>query len=312
MNKTKKAVLYIHGKGGYAGESEHYIPLFPDCAVTGLDYKTFTPWETGYEIRGAVTGLKEKYDEIIIVANSIGAFFCMNAGICDLIKEAFFISPVVDMQKLIEGMMAYQSVAEKELQEKGEINDLSWEYLCYVREHPVKWTTPTHILYGENDALTSYETIREFADKTGSSLLIMKGGEHWFHTDEQMRFLDDWIKNIYVRGDRMKNNIAYCGLDCEKCEAYTATQNNDDILRKKVAKEWSELNHVQITPEMINCDGCRADGRKTPFCESLCPIRQCGLEKGFETCGNCESLQNCEKVAMIIKINAEALDNLRK
>ena len=311
-DKTKKAVLYIHGKGGSAGESEHYIPLFPDCIVIGLDYKTFTPWETGREIREAVTELKEKYGEIIIVANSIGAFFCMNADICEFIKEAFFISPVVDMQKLIEGMMAYQCVTEKELQEKGEINDLSWEYLCYVREHPVKWTAPTHILYSENDALTSYETIREFADKTGSSLLIMKGGEHWFHTDEQMRFLDDWIKNIYVRGDRMKNNIAYCGLDCEKCEAYIATQNNDDILRKKVAKEWSELNHVQIPPEMINCDGCRADGKKTPFCESLCPIRQCGLNKGFETCGDCKELDVCEKAAMIIQNNKEAKNNLKK
>ena len=47
------AVLYIHGKGGSAAESGHYKPLFPDCTVTGLDYQTFTPWETGKEIRAA-------------------------------------------------------------------------------------------------------------------------------------------------------------------------------------------------------------------------------------------------------------------
>ena len=62
----------------------------------------------------------------------------------------------------------------------------------------------------------------------------------------------------------MKKLIAYCGLDCEKCEAYIATKNNDNALREKVAKEWSELNGVDITPEMINCDGCRVDGVKTP------------------------------------------------
>ncbi|WP_278989615.1 hypothetical protein [Segatella bryantii] len=48
------AVIYIHGKGGSATESEHYMPLFPDNEVIGLDYQTFTPWETGKEIRIAV------------------------------------------------------------------------------------------------------------------------------------------------------------------------------------------------------------------------------------------------------------------
>ena len=34
----KELVLYIHGKGGCAGESEHYKPLFPDRAVVGLEH----------------------------------------------------------------------------------------------------------------------------------------------------------------------------------------------------------------------------------------------------------------------------------
>lgn len=70
---------------------------------------------------------------------------------------------------------------------------LSWEYLCYVREHPVVWNIPTKILYGDKDNLTSYETMSDFASKMGISLTVMNNGEHWFHTDEQMNFLDDWI-----------------------------------------------------------------------------------------------------------------------
>ena len=31
--------------------------------------------------------------------------------------------------------------------------------------------------------------------------------------------------------------IAYCGLDCELCEARIATINNDDKLRDEVAKK---------------------------------------------------------------------------
>lgn len=110
----------------------------------------------------------------------------------------------------------------------------------------------------------------------------------------------------------MKNEyIAYCGLDCKKCDAYAATANNDDALREKVAKEWSELNQVTITPEMINCDGCRLDGKKTPFCASLCPIRKCATGKKYETCGDCAELYTCKTVEMITKHNDFALENLK-
>ena len=108
----------------------------------------------------------------------------------------------------------------------------------------------------------------------------------------------------------MKEFIAYCGLNCETCEARMATMNNDDTLRKKVAKLWSELNGVEITPEMINCVGCRIDGVKTPYCESLCPIRQCASRKRVETCGSCAEVMNCETAGMILKNNEEARRNL--
>ena len=93
------AVIYIHGKGGSAAECEHYKSLFPDCEVIGLDYQTFTPWETGKEIHIAVEELKSKYENVILIANSIGAFFSMNAGIDEMIQKAYFISPIVDMDK---------------------------------------------------------------------------------------------------------------------------------------------------------------------------------------------------------------------
>lgn len=109
----------------------------------------------------------------------------------------------------------------------------------------------------------------------------------------------------------MKNMIAYCGLDCEKCDAYLATLNDDSALREKTAKLWSELNHVPILPEHINCDGCRANGKKTVYCDSLCPIRQCGQKKGVATCGSCPELKRCETVGMVISNNPDALNNLK-
>ena len=194
-------VLYIHGKGGSAAESEHYKNLFPEYEVLGLDYKTFSPWETGKEITEALIDLKSKYESIILIANSIGAFFSMNGEIENLIQKAYFISPIVDMEKLIRDMMIWANVSEEELKKRKIIStdfgeDLSWDYLQYVRNHPVKWNVPTKILYGEKDNLTSFETIKDFADVHKPTLTVMKGGEHWFHTKEQMDFLDRWISEI--------------------------------------------------------------------------------------------------------------------
>lgn len=109
----------------------------------------------------------------------------------------------------------------------------------------------------------------------------------------------------------MSKLIACCGLDCNKCDARTATMNNDDELRDKVAKLWSELNGVEITREMINCDGCNVEGLKTPFCESMCEIRKCALGNNYLTCGECNIFETCEKLSMITGNNGEALNNLR-
>lgn len=200
----KNAVIYIHGKRGTAAESEHYKPLFSDCNVIGLDYKTFTPRETGKEIHAAVEKLKTEYDRITLIANSIGAYFSMNADIDSMIEKAYFISPIVDMEKLITDMMSWANVTEEDLKHQGIIRtdfgeDLSWEYLCYVRNHPIKWDCPTVILYGSRDDLTTYQTIKSFAEKHHADLTVMQNGEHWFHTKEQMKFLDNWIGQQELR-----------------------------------------------------------------------------------------------------------------
>jgi len=106
--------------------------------------------------------------------------------------------------------------------------------------------------------------------------------------------------------------LACCGLDCEKCMAYEATIKDDNKLREKVAKEWSLLNSCEIKVEDINCLGCNECSVKTPFCNHLCPIRNCAKEKKYKTCGECSDIKNCEKIKMIISSNKEALENLMK
>lgn len=110
----------------------------------------------------------------------------------------------------------------------------------------------------------------------------------------------------------MNELIAYCGLDCEKCDARIATVNDDQALRQETARLWAEANQAPITPEMINCLGCRVDGVKTPYCDSMCEIRKCAMEKGFETCAGCADMDSCETVAPVFANSEDALDNLKK
>lgn len=59
MNET--AVIYIHGKGGNAGEAEHYKPFFKNSEVIGFDYKSQNPWEAKEEFPRFFDSVSQKY-----------------------------------------------------------------------------------------------------------------------------------------------------------------------------------------------------------------------------------------------------------
>ncbi|MGX8698389.1 MAG: alpha/beta fold hydrolase [bacterium] len=193
-----ETVLYLHGRGGSPAEAAHYQPLFPASAVVGLDYRGDTPWEVGPELRAAVTALAREGDSVTLIANSIGAYFAMTAGLDVLLRRAYFISPIVDMEGLLLRMLGWAGATEAELRARGTIptdfgETLSWEYLSYVRAHPIFWRVPTAILCAEGDHLTPAAAFRAFAAAHGAELTTMPGGEHWFHTPEEMAFLDAWL-----------------------------------------------------------------------------------------------------------------------
>lgn len=194
----KKAILYLHGKGGTGAEAERFAALCPGCTLLGLDYTGTTPWETEAEILAAYRQLCAGHDRVLLLGNSIGAYFGMHALQGQPPAAALFISPIVDMERLILDMMAWAGVTEPQLQAAETIETpfgetLSWAYLCYARAHPIRWAAPTAVLYAENDNLTARPTIEAFAARAGASLTVMPGGEHWFHTPEQLAFLEDWL-----------------------------------------------------------------------------------------------------------------------
>ena len=74
----KNAVIYIHGKGGNADEAYYYKKFFSDeYDVIGFDYKSELPWEAKAEFQKYFTDISSKYDRVILIANSIGAYFSL-------------------------------------------------------------------------------------------------------------------------------------------------------------------------------------------------------------------------------------------
>ncbi|MBA3010349.1 MAG: DUF3795 domain-containing protein [Proteobacteria bacterium] len=107
--------------------------------------------------------------------------------------------------------------------------------------------------------------------------------------------------------------IAYCGLDCLKCDAYLATRENNRTKRQETAEKWSQMYKHDIKPEQINCTGCKSSGAKFFHC-GHCDIRQCCTSKGIEHCAACDQYV-CDMLAGFIKLAPEAglaLERLRQ
>ena len=197
----KNVIVYVHGKGGNAEEANYYRKFFnDDFDIIGFDYKSENPWDAKSEFSDYFDSITSEYNKTILIANSIGAYFSLISLADKKIEKAMLISPIVDMERLILDMMTWANVSEEELSIKKEIETpfgetLSWEYLSYVRKNPIHWNIPTGILYAEKDNMTSISTIIDFFKKINANITVMPGGEHWFHTKEEMDFLDNWVKS---------------------------------------------------------------------------------------------------------------------
>ncbi|MGN1095765.1 MAG: alpha/beta hydrolase [Eubacteriales bacterium] len=146
---------------------------------------------------------KKRWRNISLFSVSIGAYFSLIAYENEELEKAFFLSPVVDMRKMIEGLMAESGVSEEALLCKGEIPTSSGptlyaDYYLYVKDHPIeKWDTPTFILYGNRDNVSGKDTVYGFAEKFSCKINTVSA-EHYFHTEKDLSCLDECICDFFV------------------------------------------------------------------------------------------------------------------
>lgn len=207
---SDQVCLFLHGQSGHKEEGERFAQIAnpKGWQVVAIDLpqhgqrqggaEPFLPWVVVPELEQVWQELQGRWKRIALRANSIGAWLAMLALAGKPVDTCLFVSPVVDMENLIQTMMTWAGVTEERLEREREIptdfgQTLSWDYLKYVRQHPVHaLSAHTNILYGDQDNLVPQPVVECFARAEGAHLTVYSGGEHWFHTPEQMKVMGTW------------------------------------------------------------------------------------------------------------------------
>ena len=217
--KSNKVFIAVHGN--MSNKEDEVIKILAENVVSkGYQLLSFDLPEHGErkenanylcKVQNCVKDLnsimdytKENYNEVNLWACSMGAYFSLLAYKNEGIKQCVFLSPVVNMKTIIDNMMLWSNTTEKELKEKQEVKTdfgqtLYWDYYKYVKDNPItNWNKKTYILYGNKDNMQNEDIIKNFSNKFNCDLSILDGGEHYFHTEEQLKFYKEWLSKVII------------------------------------------------------------------------------------------------------------------
>jgi len=209
--KSNSVYIYVHGKMSSKDEAQGfaekaiqkgYQVLSFDLPEHGERTNENYPcmvWNGVYDLGIIEKYVRQVWRDICLYGSSLGAYFSLLAYKDLPLRKSLFLSPVLDMERLIQNMMIWFDVNEQMLKEKKEIptpmgETFYWDYYCFVKENPIdKWNVPTSILYGSEDNLTEREVAESFSMRFNCDLTVLEGSEHWFHTEKQLAFLNKWL-----------------------------------------------------------------------------------------------------------------------
>lgn len=212
--ESDKVFLYVHGQGGSKDDAELFAQVagkkqwqvisidLPGHGDRKEEEDHFDPWTVVPELRELLSYIRGRWNRVSLFANSIGAWFSMLSFGKEQFEQCLFLSPVLNMYRLISNMIQWAGATEDRLRKEGVIptdfgQTLYWDYYQYAKNNMIEeWKSPTAILYGTADNLIEYETVTAFTEKFGCQLTVMDGGEHWFHTEEQLTVMKNWAEKL--------------------------------------------------------------------------------------------------------------------
>ncbi len=183
--KSEKVFLFVHG---LHGRKEEALAFAKEAVPKGYQVLSIDlpverkPWEVLPLLNEVRDYLYENWKSVSVRANSIGSWFTLLAFQSKKVEQALLVSPILDMKKFIELMPQRED-----------------DYYEWVVNNPITGCdVPTYILRPEVDMIVSEEIDRDFISQHQWQITIMPGGEHWFHTPEQLAFLKAWEKNTII------------------------------------------------------------------------------------------------------------------
>ena len=212
-NPSDRLILAAHGSHSSKIDdciwilAEEAVPIgfqilsfdLPQHGERVYETEPLMPGECVRELQILYAFARERAREISLFGCSMGAYFQLLAFPHTPVRQALFLSPVTDMERLIRNQMESCHITEEMLRRQQQIETgtepLYYPYYDYVRRHPITlWPHETHLLRGEGDTLCEAAFVRDFAGRFGCSLTEQPGGEHWFHTPEELAFFRAWLR----------------------------------------------------------------------------------------------------------------------
>lgn len=208
--KSDKIYIYVHGKMSDKESAETFAQIaekkgyqtisfdLPEHGERKDENYRCDIWNGISDLHRISSYTFSNWKSVSLFACSLGAYFSLQAYREIIFEKCFFLSPIVNMEYLIQNMFLWFHVTEEMLYTEREIltpiDTLSWDYYQYVKENPAtKWNSSTHILYGGKDNLQSLQVIENFAKTNHVALTISEQSEHFFMGNEDDEVIKNWL-----------------------------------------------------------------------------------------------------------------------
>jgi len=208
--KSDKAYIYVHGKMSDKESAETFAQIAESKGYQTISFDLPEHGERKNEsyrcdIWNGISDLHRissytfaNWKSVSLFACSLGAYFSLQAYRDIIFEKCFFLSPIINMEYLIQNMFLCFNITEEMLYTKREIptpiDTLSWDYYQYIKKNPVtKWDNPTCILYGGKENLQSLHVIENFAKFNPVSLTISEQSEHSFMGNGDDEVIKNWL-----------------------------------------------------------------------------------------------------------------------
>ena len=139
--------------------------------------------------------------EVDLLAGSIGACFSLCDTPAGTFECAWPVSPLIDLEHYIRGMMAEYSVTDERLETETLIGApravLEWPCLRFVEEHPARLDIPSWAIRGDQDEVIPFSTLSRFVDAPGVELVQVEGGQHFLGRPPYLDTVVAWFEERY-------------------------------------------------------------------------------------------------------------------